>query len=286
MGAKTCHFFTILNRISAVQIKFGKINYNDRNQKIVGLEVLVICNGMYRSGSTLQYNLAREIAEYFGGRGLGFLSSSDLGNRREELLEKGKSKKIFVLKMHEPFLETSLDLEEGQIKILYTYRDLRAVVASIKEKLNYDAKEAMDMLNDALSFEAGLLKNNSVLSQRYETYYRREPAMLEEISGFIGVSIPPNDAKVIANRHTVESAKASIGEVGSLGVFFARLKKKWPISIMFEPTDNKTLLHYNHISRFSGIIDSWKETLSAEEILQIETMHKNWLLNRGYVLVS
>ena len=248
--------------------------------------MLVICNGMYRSGSTIQYNLAREIAEYSGGRGLGFLSSSDLESRREELLEKVESKKCFVIKMHEPFLETSFDAEGGQIKILYTYRDLRAVVASIKEKLNCEAKVAMDMLNEALRFESDLMNNNTVFSQRYETYYRRELAMLEGISGFIGVSIPPNDAKVIANRHSLESTKASIGEFTSLSVFFARLKKKWPMSLMFEQTDNTTLLHYNHISRFSGNIDSWKETLSAEEVFQIELKHKNWLLSRGYVLVS
>ena len=74
-----------------------------------------ICAGMYRSGSTWQYNTARLLA------GSGHRCGVFAGNK-EELLEN------FVLKTH-PFDAVFID---PSIVVLTSYRDLRDVAASMK----------------------------------------------------------------------------------------------------------------------------------------------------------
>ncbi len=246
--------------------------------------MLVICNGMYRSGSTLQYNLAREAIQLCGGEALGFYTAETFEEHAEFLSKRASSEKYFILKMHDYVPLDLSDFYYDGVRILYTFRDLRAVVLSIKEKLDYSLDAAFLMVDEALMTELSLINFEYILLQQYEVFYRREVDMLQGIIDFLGIDVSSCAVTEIADKHSVESTRTAQGHVGGMRKFLHRIKLKWPFRYIFKASDQTTLLHFNHISRFAGVIDSWKVGLQASEISLIEQRYLSWLIKKGYEL--
>jgi hypothetical protein len=67
---------------------------------------LVICNGMKRSGSTLQYNLVSSMVEKSGmGVSAGFYTHKEFQNQCAYLIDRYQSSRYIVIKAHEPLYD-------------------------------------------------------------------------------------------------------------------------------------------------------------------------------------
>src|ERR1044071_1291460 len=88
--------------------------------------MVVICVGLYRSGSTWQYQIAADLVErHRDGHRHGFVDSLS-----------PESGTWDVVKLHDPDDTCAERLRQGQALGLYIYRDLRDVAFSLMHKAN------------------------------------------------------------------------------------------------------------------------------------------------------
>jgi hypothetical protein len=106
---------------------------------------------MYKSGSTLQYNICRSLVEKLDiGKGEGFFQGNQLFNSQDQFLEWSKDPLFHVIKIHDFYpkaIEMSLN---GSVKICYIYRDIRDVAASLKNKNKVNARVLITTLDAAI----------------------------------------------------------------------------------------------------------------------------------------
>ncbi|MEK6878832.1 MAG: sulfotransferase, partial [Nanoarchaeota archaeon] len=85
--------------------------------------MVILCSGMYRSGSTLIFNILREIVEENGlGLYMAYPSYTDI-----------QSNKLIICKCHDLDPKWDVAKEEfwQQFKIIYSFRDIRDVLCSM-----------------------------------------------------------------------------------------------------------------------------------------------------------
>ncbi|HVU64191.1 MAG TPA: sulfotransferase domain-containing protein [Phycisphaerales bacterium] len=231
--------------------------------------VLVVCCGMYRSGSTLQYQIASALVERSGvGRRLGWdWASADFSLVRPRA-------PFGVIKVHEPHpvrgVEEGLDPE--WTRYVYCHRDLRDVVVSYAAKLNVDLTRPPDDKNAAwlgvimrayAHFAAR--RGRRVLVRGYDQFVHDVEAEVRVIAEFLGV---PADA-------------AACREIAA-DVSIERQRERMESAARATSTkiESASLVHHNHIR--DGRSGQWREQLPAPWVEHVEKQYGWWLRANGY----
>lgn len=241
--------------------------------------MLLICNGMYRSGSTLQYNLVKGLVESSHlGEGESFFSASDVNRMKETFSEWENDNVYHVIKMHDvyPYLNNSSD----KIKVFYIYRDLRDVATSLIEKLNLEQDGLIEMLDAAVSSSEEIMRHPGTYSQQYERVLNDLHVALYEISSCLNIPINKEVLDKIVNECSIESVEMRLQKQPILlKIMYYFLKKIGKQIIKY---DRDSLIHYNHISKNRGSIGSWKGNLDNHIVKIINQRYSSWLRAKGY----
>ena len=119
--------------------------------------MLVVCCGMYRSGSTLHYQIAGALVEAAGvGARAGWdWASADVSLARPGA---GRTGAMGVIKVHEPHPEPGVEagLDPDGVLYIYSHRDLRDVVVS------YAANRDKIVLDGDTGFEVPTLDHRAL----------------------------------------------------------------------------------------------------------------------------
>lgn len=229
--------------------------------------MIVFCAGMVRSGSTLQYNLAREIVEAVGvGWGEGYIDPGELSLVRQRLSEWARDPKLHVVKVHTlprafPRLAAS-----GGTKVLYIYRDLYSVASSVKRVWGKEGDDLLQLLHAQVVVYRRVRRTPApVLFQRYEKVSSDLLGMVTEIAGFLGVEGGSKEWIRIAQRWGRRQVRRKVAEyertwrcrilmtkIPVLKVAgWLRLPDPLLVRIRrsLEPHQPRTLLHPSHVSR-------------------------------------
>src|SRR5260370_8564783 len=93
---------------------------------------LILCCGMIRSASTVQYQVIVDLVRRNGlGQSIGFADRQSV----PEVLQKLETVVgLAVAKTHEVFPEFDALIQQDMVSLLYTFRDLRAVALSVMRK--------------------------------------------------------------------------------------------------------------------------------------------------------
>lgn len=228
--------------------------------------MLVICCGMQRSGSTLQYQIACAVAERAGvGRGVGW----DWPNATPEMAVSARP--VHVLKVHQPNDTFELTLDPAFTRYLYCHRDVRDVVVSLIDKTGPmdDDRLVNELKNGLIGPYNAFVSRPGALVSRYEDMINDLPGEVRRIAQTIGVTVHETDVADIADGLRLENQKAFIGG------------RDWSDGRAW---DGRTLLHRNHIA--DGLVGKWRERLSERQIAIIEQHAGGWLRARGYESVS
>lgn len=234
----------------------------------------VFCGGMYRSGSTLQFQVASRLVEETGtGRRVEW-AAPDQFPRVAEKMAGYTGMKVF--KSHICTAEIAAEFAGQNAVALYIYRDIREVAASYMRKdgakLAYVIKSGY--LDRALGNYYKWTALNNVLVSKYEDMVSNLTGEVKRTALHLGVSLQEEKYREIAadlspdkqvQRLEAFKNKAAPGEGGKKNI-----------------VDPHTLLHVGHIT--SGKNDNWKRTFSAAEIELIEKKARDWLLETGYPL--
>lgn len=252
---------------------------------------------MIRSGSTLQYNIVKDLLINSSKKYklLGFFDKEKINIKFIELKKKALDTNIiYLIKTHD---FTRLN-ELNNVQVIYSYRNLMDVAASVKRKFGKTGDELLFGIEKSINDYYGIINSKDLLIQRYEKLLKSLEDCVKEISVFINVDISQEDIEEITfNNSTINIIKIQNKNRGLklfklflLDTLLSTNKeiKRFFIYIFGREFINKlkyklvshdksTLLHLDHISKNFGKNGNWEETLEEEEIIKIKAKFKKWL---------
>jgi hypothetical protein len=235
---------------------------------------LVLCCGMIRSASTLQYQVVVDLVRRKGlGQSIGFVDKQTVS---EVLQNLERVVGFAVAKTHELLPEFDALIQQGMVRPLYTFRDLRAVALSVMRKWEIPFAHIIcrnGWLDTAVESSNYWISAPGVCISRYEDIVLSLPTEVTKWVGILGLNLTSVEALELAAKYSIEAQK---NRVRSL------LFQTGGIGETKDPIDQESLLHPNHI--IDGSLDGWKSGLEKWQILQIERRFSKWLLDHGYPL--
>jgi hypothetical protein len=230
--------------------------------------MLIICCGMSRSGSTVQYQACCEVMERFGLGQRSFTDEYDW--LPDEPLNHPRP--LEVIKAHEPVPEIEKRCAPGMIRWVYTHRDVRDVIVSLQQKIK------IKLVNDELRF----VLNTRLLNP--SRHWQSKPACLvsryddlrddlrTEVGRIARHLLEPVDLEApaefldeLARSLSLENARAVTATVDTAA------GAKW---------DLRTKLHHNHVADAKS--GKWRDHLTPEQLDVIHEVAGEWLAEHGY----
>jgi hypothetical protein len=255
-------------------------------------DMLVICNGMVRSGSTAQYNMARLLVERAGiGVGQGALAALFQGRSPDAGGLAGDSRH-FAFKIHDlhEFSDPAYVVRlasEGRLKLLYIHRDIRDVYLSLKRMQRKSPEQLLAILDNAVQswkWVEERLDEPWILVQRYDDLMADMVTATREIAHHLGVAATTGEIEGVAASCSLSSAEAKTRalkrEVAREAIAErATTDTRDPTTVYW---DMHTLLHHNHISRTKGRSGMWREELTDVEVDAVVDRYGSVMADLGY----
>jgi hypothetical protein len=260
---------------------------------------VLVCNGMNRAGSTLQYNLARSLVEKCGlGQGEGFILHEQMEEYRPILQVWANDSRWHVMKAHDLPPDAAALTTAGRMYVCYIYRDIRGVAASYKRVWQVEGDKLLAELDQAVAayYEVNNLPQ-LLLCQRYEAVLADLPGATRQVASFMGISPADELIEAIALECSAQAMQKVLQRLDwklrlqrYLG-FYRRVLRRLRMARPKPPAiagrkqriDQRTLLHPNHISGDGGAADSWRDSLSADEKALLTERYRVWLEEAGYL---
>ncbi len=265
---------------------------------------MVMCNGMGRGGSTLQYNLTRRLVERCdAGVAHGYMVDGPTHAQHvahETVCAWARDSQLHVTKAHEPHSLLGDLMEAGAARVCYIYRDLRDVALSRRTAFGERGDRLLSIIADHVEWHDELSRvrdqhPNAVVWQRYETVTADLPGAVREIAAALGLDPDDDVVRAVdaecgmaASQRTVDQNRKAVEEtVEALREENPRLAGKFLRLIgrggqrQQLTQHGADLLHHNHISQHQGA-SAWRDHLDAATRDAIETRFGGWLRGAGY----
>ncbi len=180
-----------------------------------------------------------------------------------------------ILKTHEAPLEKAF--YDERVRVLFSYRDVRDIAASIKKKWGYSFDQILSVVQDMIEIDRAFDDIPGVLVQSYDTLYADLPAATREIAHFLNVKLDDEDLVRIAGALSVDASKERIEARSKNPVvrFLGRLSGRFQV-------DPKTQMHDDHISASGGRDGDWKNQFTEAQIITLNKRFGDWLEMHGY----
>ncbi|MEO2004273.1 MAG: sulfotransferase domain-containing protein [Candidatus Poribacteria bacterium] len=257
--------------------------------------MLVLCNGMPRSGSTLQYNLVCNLVEAAGvGTARGGVEHTDAVVPDLRRVTSSSTMSVYKTHVMLPGIMPWIARGDGGVLLCYIYRDIRDVAVSLLEKHGPGDERVLTLLGDALRVYGELRvarDSPHVLWQRYEDVIADRGAAARETADFLGLDTPATILDQIAEDSSIDSARRVMGnvrrlveaKVGSAEPDEARRIRRGMRDGSYRASDPMTMIHWNHISRHGGVPGVWRTELPAPLLTSIVERYADWFVDAGYV---
>lgn len=230
---------------------------------------------MARSGSTVQYQIVCEIIESLGlGMTIGWVPVPNkelLDNLENASFRKDK---FLVIKSHDFSPQIKTLVEDGKVKVVYVYRDLRDVAVSLANKFAKSTDDAISRLSHQLNNYYLWTEMDKIRVSLYENMVDDLYSEVLEIANYLEVEVNHDLARSISNKLEINQQKQRIKKLDD----DPHVIKSFGDDL-YDPV---TQLHNNHI--ISGKWGQWKKSLSKEQIEFIESWAFSWFVDRGYPL--
>lgn len=230
----------------------------------------VFCGGMFRSGSTVQYQIASHLVESAcRGHRLPFGESPDFAAESPRLRVAAEAE-YRVCKSHGVSEAMRSQVERGRGVVLTVHRDIRDVVVSAMRKNGWSFRrlwKAGKLSRWTRRFEEWAALPGALVS-RYDSLSVDLAGEVRRIAGHLGLDVGDAKRREIAMLYAIERQRER-ADAFRAGRGEARMKY-----------DPHTLLHHNHIA--SGATGDYRNVLQAAEIRAIEDECGEWMATWGY----
>jgi|694.fasta_scaffold32981_2 hypothetical protein len=230
----------------------------------------IFCGGMFRSGSTVQFQIASHLAEHFGrGERLTWRNAEDFAAVRAECPADGR---LRVFKAHHLSAAIRAELAETGGLVITTHRDIRDVVASAIRKNGWSFRHIWKhrmLARWTGRFDEWAALPGALVS-RYDHLVADLGAEAVRIGRLIGVDVSADLAATIAKAYAVERQQERAADV--------RVRRdRRQLATKY---DAHSLLHHNHIT--SGEVGGYRRVLRPAEIRLVEAECGEWMRRWGY----
>lgn len=226
--------------------------------------MIVICCGMMRSASTLQYQIGVELGQRLASVDpLGYV----LPERFSDAISNSRNGASFVVMKSHAFLEESRELLEHNNALgIYAYRDIRDVIVSLMRMRGLPFnKLGSGILYSLLDQYVVWTSQPNVLVSQYENIVNDTAAEVLRIANHMRLSCTQDLADEIAQKFSLEHQR----------------RRQYRLEDDQEFNNERdALLHANHIH--SGKSAQWMTELSTEEVGLIEHVFSEWFDQVGY----
>lgn len=238
----------------------------------------VFAGGMFRSGSTLQFQLASALVERAGvGRRHEWVQPEDFADIAPRLDD---DPQLIVFKTHvckHPMRER---LRDGRAIALGAHRDLRDVAVSAARKAGVEPtpEYCRELMEGCVACARGWEGSPGILEQSYTHLTTNTAQACLEIAAHLGVECSKEQAHSLAGEFSVASQRVRIQQAVREG----RMIKPTPNAVMVHM--EREYLHPNHID--DAAEGKWRRVLTPEAVGVIERIAGDWLAQRGYPLTT
>jgi hypothetical protein len=229
----------------------------------------VFCGGMFRSGSTVQYQIASHLVEHCGrGRRITWHSPDEFDSvRRTHAAEPG----MLVFKAHGLTAAMREELDRRGVRVITVHRDIRDVVVSALRKNGWTFRHVWKngyLQRWTRRFEEWAALPGALVS-RYENLVEGLGDEARRIAGLL--ELPADDGLVaaVASEYAIDRQRERLVDI--------RTERAHGIRKKFDP---HSLLHFNHVA--SGEVGIFRHALAPAEIRAIEDACREWLDRWGY----
>jgi len=223
---------------------------------------IVVCNGLYRAGSTWQYNVVRELLERAGtGYGVGVFPPSI---RRLKARARSKKPGIQVIKMHGYIEGLEELLQSGAAKLCTIYRDVRDIYLSWKRyKPDRPEQIFLDFMSDGVRSHLAYRTQPNTICLKYEGVMEDTVRGVAVMAQFLGVVLDSDEYSEIDEVCSVQRAKEIADNQVPGGA------------------DKKTVIQCDHVSDTMGA-SCWDTLLSPFDAERVTKQFRDWLVQFGY----
>jgi len=233
----------------------------------------IFCGGMFRSGSTLHYQLVCHLVEAAGrGRRITWHAPDGFEDVRRTTPGGGA---VSVFKAHGLTAVMREEVETNGALVITSHRDIRDVVVSAMRKNRWSFRRIWreDRLRYWTSRFDEWAALPGALVSRYDDLVGDLPAEVEKIAAHLGIPLRAGEAATIADAYRLDRQVARVEAVRQ-----RREATRSPVkSVKFDP---HSLLHHNHIA--SGASGDYRAVLRPAQIRAIEDVCGEWMTRWGY----
>jgi Sulfotransferase domain len=200
--------------------------------------MVILCDGMVRSGSTWSFNVALHLIRSCDPNRKAFGTYSENPAVLAAAIKPRRSS--LVIKSHnlDPFARELCAADA--IKTIYTWRQPYDAAASCVQMFGFSVPDSIAALRNALRIWSFHRATNSACIVAYEEIVTEPFAAIERIADYLGLAIESAQLRGIAEEVSFERVRRYSNSLGQLEP--ARLAR-----INGSVFDRTTLLHQNHI---------------------------------------
>lgn len=238
----------------------------------------VFCCGMYRSASTLQFQITTRLVQEAGvGQKVGWI---DTNRFAEVKAVYGNQAGFKVIKAHRCTDAIAAEFLQNQAIGIYIFRDLRDVYASmLKQKQKpFEYLWNEGFIEECLDNYHRWTTLPNVLVSHYKTVLNNVSAEVERIAAHLGITLTPQMAQAIAAEYSPDIQRERVQRFREILLQMSRQPSDHREIVDYH--DEETLLHMNHLD--SAKVGRWVDDLSATEVQLIETKVEAWCSKAGY----
>lgn len=229
---------------------------------------LVVCAGVYRSGSTWAYNMVKAIVN--AANPSARIAGRFAENIDEFVLSGTEQSDVIVLKTHpQPSLLALIEFLNAPV--ILSVRDPRDCVASWLEMLGEEFDAFQPRLMRSCSAALELAKSHRTLTIRYEDGATKNTRTVISIAEHLGLKIDEHCAAQLLTRLSAESVKEQINSMASTG----RLDPGQRLV-----GDPQTLWLPAHVG--DGRTGKYHQKLNAEQIRAVNYWARSYCQAFGY----
>jgi hypothetical protein len=205
---------------------------------------------MIRSGSTLSFNVARELLLRSGSVVTAFANS--FGGLPVE------SSSHLILKSHAPDKSVTDEVKGGSLACICTIRKPEDAIASFMLAFGFSLEHSISDVNAWLSWYSSIFKH--VLTIKYEAIGEFPHNVISRIDKFLTGDTCDERSSALSEKYSKSALKAKLDGLE---------QSSNTTDLGFTYYDNETLFHRRHISSIRA--KSASSTLSASEIWRIRS---------------
>ena len=230
----------------------------------------IFCGGMFRSGSTVQYQIASHLVEQAGrGARVTWHAPEAFGDVQRTQVADGR---FLVFKAHGLTAPMRDEVVEHGGLVLTVHRDIRDVVVSAMRKNGWSFREIWR--RDRLRYWTRRFEEWAELSgalvSRYDALTTDLAGEVRRIASRIGLTVEDSAVATIAATYAPDRQRERTENV-------RRARETTGTHVKYDPL---SLLHHNHIA--SGRSGEYRSVLGAAEIRAIEDECGAWIAKWGY----